>query len=886
VRIDPGGPVLHYRDAAMTAAVWPFVERHESMRAVRAGLDEGQCVVISGPAGMGKTRLSAEVLGQFSALGVRTDRVVASPASEPIPLAPFARLVGAATGADVVTEVLAALDADGRSGPGDPILAVDDMHLLDDASATVTHQLMLTGRVRVVGTVRSSATVPPAVARLWQEASVVDVELGPLADGHVVSMVETALGGPLDGFTRQRLVEMARGNPLYARELIEGSRRSGILARQGGVWAFTGDVSTTPALEELVIARLDPLPAEERHALELLAVGGPLDVRLLQPSVGSEALERLEREGLVVVRSDRTDRLVIDVSHPLYREMMRARLGALSRMRISHQLADASAAVPPSTPGEDLLAVVWHVRGGVAIGADRLLTAATAAADAGDPALAAELALAAHHRDPTALSALQAAWNLAQQGRFADGLAVMAATLEHTTEPDDRAALRLRMAEDRWWCGDVDGGLAELATGEAEIRARGATQHGPSADLFEAQRGVFAFLQGDVRRGASMATHLQSHDLWTRHIATIAVCHSLGYLDRSEEALAVAAATIADLGTVHVPHAGDPKLHVVSQLMAMLHDGRLVDTLPLCELAYDAARTQPSPQLRAWAAMIRGTGTLFAGSLKDAARYFAEAERLWAGSAITGVARWCAAGLVLAQASLGDVDEAHATLGRLRSYEPGGFHLFDPVVGTAEAWMAVNNGDTAAARAAIGGAAQRAIDSGNVLLWSHVAYEASRLDLADALPPLESGPAPSAPLSTARLLFATGVVTGDATVLEAAMASFEAIGALVAAAESAALAAAIHRQAGRQRDATRCSGLSGSLCERAGGAASPPLAKRSQSGPLSVRESEIATLAGGGLSNKQIAERLYVSERTVENHLYRIFIKLGVSSREELATHR
>jgi DNA-binding CsgD family transcriptional regulator len=54
-------------------------------------------------------------------------------------------------------------------------------------------------------------------------------------------------------------------------------------------------------------------------------------------------------------------------------------------------------------------------------------------------------------------------------------------------------------------------------------------------------------------------------------------------------------------------------------------------------------------------------------------------------------------------------------------------------------------------------------------------------------------------------------------------------------------------------------------------------------GPLSAREHEIASLAASGLSNRQIARRAVVSERTVENHLYRAFIKLGISSRDELA---
>jgi DNA-binding NarL/FixJ family response regulator len=45
----------------------------------------------------------------------------------------------------------------------------------------------------------------------------------------------------------------------------------------------------------------------------------------------------------------------------------------------------------------------------------------------------------------------------------------------------------------------------------------------------------------------------------------------------------------------------------------------------------------------------------------------------------------------------------------------------------------------------------------------------------------------------------------------------------------------------------------------------------------------VAALAATGLSNRQVAARLFVSLRTVENHLHRAFSKLGVTSRDELA---
>lgn len=46
---------------------------------------------------------------------------------------------------------------------------------------------------------------------------------------------------------------------------------------------------------------------------------------------------------------------------------------------------------------------------------------------------------------------------------------------------------------------------------------------------------------------------------------------------------------------------------------------------------------------------------------------------------------------------------------------------------------------------------------------------------------------------------------------------------------------------------------------------------------------QIVQLAGGGLSNREIGQRLFLSHRTVGSHLYRIFPKLGVSPRTELS---
>jgi DNA-binding CsgD family transcriptional regulator len=45
---------------------------------------------------------------------------------------------------------------------------------------------------------------------------------------------------------------------------------------------------------------------------------------------------------------------------------------------------------------------------------------------------------------------------------------------------------------------------------------------------------------------------------------------------------------------------------------------------------------------------------------------------------------------------------------------------------------------------------------------------------------------------------------------------------------------------------------------------------------------QIARLAAAGLSNREIGERLFLSHRTIGSHLYRVFPKLGISSRSQL----
>ena len=68
------------------------------------------------------------------------------------------------------------------------------------------------------------------------------------------------------------------------------------------------------------------------------------------------------------------------------------------------------------------------------------------------------------------------------------------------------------------------------------------------------------------------------------------------------------------------------------------------------------------------------------------------------------------------------------------------------------------------------------------------------------------------------------------------------------------------------------------------GRAHAALANAARPLPLTAREREIVTLAADGLTNREIADRLVVSVRTVEGHLYRAGAKLGITDRTQLAS--
>src|SRR5262249_51232288 len=133
-----------------------------------------------------------------------------------------------------------------------PVLLVDDAHLLDNASATLVHQLATTRAAFVLATVANGQAAPDSVIALWKDGPAGRLEVAGLPASAMHELVAAALLGRVDPATANELVERAQGDAVVLRELIAGALDAGVLADEEGIWRLRTELAPSERLIALV----------------------------------------------------------------------------------------------------------------------------------------------------------------------------------------------------------------------------------------------------------------------------------------------------------------------------------------------------------------------------------------------------------------------------------------------------------------------------------------------------------------------------------------------------------------------------------------------------------------------------------------------------------
>ena len=770
---------------------------------------------------------------------------------------------------------------------------VDDAQWLDAASASA---LLFAARrlaERPVGFVFAvRAGVPSAFDAGWLPT----LEIPPLAEADARALV-SELAPDLTSAVRDSVVGAAAGNPLA---LAEFARMA--TAPWGGqqLWS-AGPLRVSERLERALGAEAAALPPAVRRALVVLAAAGTARLEIASAAVTAAAgtpaaLDAAVDSGLVIARDDR-----VAFRHPLVRSAVYQSAPAAGQRAAHAALATALAAAEPeraawhralaaAAPDEQVAlglertAALARRRGGhvaearaleraarlspdAAAGTARLLAAGTAALLAGEAAWARSLLdeVTARTDDPAVLA--DAEHELAQLAFWREGRRspTLQAAARRVAATDPGRAARLYSLE-------LSGLITDYRVAAALPVAEQAWELvGHGVEPFEVSFRVAHVLvmAGRTAAAAALADRAASAASAAGNTtAMIMISQPLWWLERYETARDLLDAATAEL------RASGGLWMLVHSLVARAELERRVGLLTVAyssaaeALALAEQLGEPMQQTEALYELAAAEAAL--GREADASGHAEQALRLVAGRAFGVAEIRVATAAALGGAALAADRPAEAVQRLAPAVElalAGG--VADPALvpclpDLIEAYAACGRGDAAAPLADwLAASAERCGRR-----WARLAAvrcrvllgTASLADLRDAL----GGDDGAARLESARgwLVLGTGLRRGgqrkDARV-------------------ALRRASDIFEYAGASRWAARAAAELRACGEKAAVSAGAPVTR------LTPRETRVAMLVAQGARSRDVANALFLSERTVESHLAAVYRKLGVRSRTELA---
>ncbi len=841
--------------------------------ATRAGGDRARGIVLSGSAGVGKTRLAREAVAGSGPRSTRRHWIVGTASSRSVPLGSFVD-IASDFGPDPlrrVREVIDGLIGDARHG--EVVVGVDDAHLLDDLSAFTVHQLVTRRLATVILTIRSGESPPDAITAIWKDQHLQRLELQPLSPTEIAGLVEHVLDGPVDSFSAQRLWQYTHGNALYLRHLLDNEVNAGRLIQRSGMWLWDGQPRLSPTLVELLEARILQVPRTVCDVLDALAVAEPLDADVLAAVTDADALAEAETLGLINVDAS-APQAPVRLAHPLLGEVRRAK--SLRSQRLRGRIATELARKGLTDPRDLVRQAVLTVESDLPPDPNLLLAATSAAMQLGDLRLAemlAQRAVAAGGGLPAKMiQAMAITW----QERGIDAEAILAELACEPRGPTRTQIAILRAMNFALSLGDTTSAERELDEISADDEA--------AQELANSLRALIDLVRGHstaADRASTMLASTPTNDI-AQMLSIWVLVTGLGDLGRIDEIepAATAGYRLAEK-SAEASHLRLPMAEV--QGIAYRLAGALTSLDAL--IARIRRDTVDVPFQQAWHGFFTGLSAMSRGDLAAAQRSLQESvahlESVGGGRMTKVFAQsWLAAVKAMAGRPVDARRELAAIEWWAHDAEAGVWNLERSI---AEAWASAAEGATSQAISIVRDAAAEESERGRPA-WEVVLLQTATQfgDHTTAARLAELAGRVQGPRAPAAAAHAAALAAGSGDALVDASHQYEGFGDRLAAADAAAQAVIAYQRAGLRGAAMSASATAERLAAECQGAQTPALRAATTRQPFTDRQREIISLAAQGLSNKEIAERLTMSIRSVEGHLFRASQRVAANSREQL----
>ncbi|MBA3741700.1 helix-turn-helix transcriptional regulator, partial [Sporichthya sp.] len=470
--------------------------------------------------------------------------------------------------------------------------------------------------------------------------------------------------------------------------------------------------------------------------------------------------------------------------------------------------------------------------------------------------------------------------SLALQGRPEDAADQLAMLVEFARTDAERARLAVVHIEVLWTqLGRTGEGMRVAERAEAAI-----TDPALRREVSARRSGLLLAGTGPGIAAEAALPLLSEADPRSASWLYLVAAYGLSRLGRVQEALDTAERGHAAATTLE-PGDWYPWFYLFARCESLAHAGRFAEGEALAHEQYQQGLQDGSSEARAYFLWHLSRSVRERGHVRQAAHDAREAITLLHRLGRRGFEHSLRSQLALAFALAGDGPSATRAL-----IAADALDVEQPQWSTTEhlaarAWTAVAEGRLAAARDLFLDSADAGERIGDLVGTSAALHDIARIggavQVRDRLARL--APALEGELILARVQHVDGLCAGDPEVLGESAGTFDRLGAALLAAEASADAAVAWRRAGRAQKADAELHRAGAFARDCEGAVTPALAPVASREQLTAAERETALLAVAGRTNREIAEELHLSVRTVDNRLQRIYAKLGISRRSDLA---